>query len=1140
MARWGVLLALLALVACKPEFPAAPGQRLGCASDTECPEDHACHPVLGLCLDGLPDCATPEGLQPDGTPCGSGARVCREGACIRSECGDGVVDPRLDEQCDGAEGCHASCLLNVCGDGIVLGDEVCDGEVAFGRCASDCSKIEVCGDGEVDELEECDGTEGCHVDCTVNICGDEKILAGVEACDGPGGLQAGETCRADCGRIERCGDGVVDTSEECDDANGNPSDACSNTCTEVVWTPRIRAGLGPQFGDPQTAFAVQPQKAVLHIDGSVYLSNGLMIVRIVDGQIVPYAGSITAGQPLVEGGIAAVADLAPVSPFVVDSLGRAIFPAGLTGGELFRVELDGTLARVAGGGPGTVDGGPATQASFSLIFGIAIGPTGELYVSDFGGQRVVRVTPSGAVFTVLNGVSIAGIAVDETGALYLTDVVNDELLRMPNPAVPAGIEVIATGLDNPGDVTVAGGRVCFAENERHRVRCVEDGALEVVAGTGVAGFSGDGGAATSAQLNRPVGVTLDGPDRLLIGDSFNARLREVLRSGATETIDTLVGTGDGLPVDGVLATSAFVGVLSDLAFDSTGLLHLLDRDTGRLIRRRADLTLEIVVDGAFTAPYALAFAGGDAYVTDATGLWRVVGSGAELVVALDAPPPFPCDPAGGARPDLDVDRDGRLLFIQPGDASVYRRELNGDVARVAGDGTDTSGAPEGAALALPLCSPTEIAADGAGGFYILEPSQSRLRHVDAAGALTLAVADFASSRAVSVAPGGDLVYAVLDGNQQSVRARDAAGVESFLVDPNTTGFTGDGGPASSARLNPISATRTGPGGALFLLSETRVRRIEAGLIEAVFNADYPPHGVGLTTPLFSPPALVTLPAGASLVPSGSHLTLLDGDRSRVVAGYPDGVELDAAPRAARFARRLDSVRGIAFDDDRTVFLAEPNEILALDIVDELDPETWTLRVFASGFAELAGLDFAGGELYAADRGRHVIVALDDSASQRLVYGAPSTPGLIDGLLFAPAAVVVADDGALFVGDAGNRVLRVVPGQASALVVGTGEPASSGDGAPSVNFPVEAPQGLAIDTHGNLLVTSTRALRLITPGASGVVDGGGAVHTLYGAAPRDTFPEDSTACLSGVAERADGRIDLLDSCQGFYVELERTP
>jgi hypothetical protein len=106
------------------------------------------------------------------------------------------------------------------------------------------------------------------------------------------------------------------------------------------------------------------------------------------------------------------------------------------------------------------------------------------------------------------------------------------------------------------------------------------------------------------------------------------------------------------------------------------------------------------------------------------------------------------------------------------------------------------------------------------------------------------------------------------------------------------------------------------------------------------------------------------------------------------------------------------------------------------------------------------------------------------------------------------------------------------------VLGDGVAASSGEGTPARTFPVDAPRGAACDTAGDLFVTSATAVRLLPADDSGVVDGSGAVQTIYGAPPRTAFPSSVTDCLTGIAVVGPTTLQVADACTGLLVQLDR--
>jgi hypothetical protein len=229
------------------------------------------------------------------------------------------------------------------------------------------------------------------------------------------------------------------------------------------------------------------------------------------------------------------------------------------------------------------------------------------------------------------------------------------------------------------------------------------------------------------------------------------------------------------------------------------------------------------------------------------------------------------------------------------------------------------------------------------------------------------------------------------------------------------------------------------------------------------------------------------------------------------------------------------------------------------MVDAANPDTWTIAALnndtAGGFADGAlagakfrnpsGLFYEAGRLYVADTGNHVIRALDLTAgTSSTVAGVPQTRGFFgDGgpatsaLLYGPMALTRCANGDWFVADtANNRVRRIASDGRISTVLGDGVFASSGEGTPAVDFPVAAPLGVTCDSRGNVFVTSTSTVRMLPANDVSAVDGLGPVQTIYGAPPRERFPESVTRCLTGLAVKDDSTLELVDSCTGMQVEL----
>jgi uncharacterized protein (TIGR03437 family) len=209
---------------------------------------------------------------------------------------------------------------------------------------------------------------------------------------------------------------------------------------------------------------------------------------------------------------------------------------------------------VAGGGASLGDNGPATSAQLALPYGIAVDSGGNLYVADWGNNRIRKVS-NGVITTVAgngtrgfsgdNGLATAaqlanpqGIAVDSAGNLYIADFGNASIRKVSN-----GIITTVAGNGTPGfsgdngpatsaqlylpyGVAVdSAGNLYIGDSGNNRIRKVSNGVIATVAGNGTFGFSGDNGPATSAQLANPYGVAIDSAGNLYIGDSGNSRIR---------------------------------------------------------------------------------------------------------------------------------------------------------------------------------------------------------------------------------------------------------------------------------------------------------------------------------------------------------------------------------------------------------------------------------------------------------------------------------------------------------------------------------------------------------------------------------------------------------------------------------------
>ena len=229
-----------------------------------------------------------------------------------------------------------------------------------------------------------------------------------------------------------------------------------------------------------------------------------------------------------------------------------------------KVDADtGNISTVAGSGtPGFGgDGGAATEATLNWPHGVAVDNAGNLHIADRNNHRIRKVDADTGSISAVAGSGSLGFGGDGGAATAA------RLLW------PQGV-----ALDSAGNLYIAG-------RFNHRIRKVDadTGSISTVAGSGEAGFGGDGGAAAAATLNYPTGVAVDSSGNLLIADTRNHRIRKVVAT--TGSIRTVAGTGTpGFGGDGDAAAAAMLNNPEGVAVDSAGNLYIADTYNHRVRR----------------------------------------------------------------------------------------------------------------------------------------------------------------------------------------------------------------------------------------------------------------------------------------------------------------------------------------------------------------------------------------------------------------------------------------------------------------------------------------------------------------------------------------------------------------------------
>lgn len=577
-----------------------------------------------------------------------------------------------------------------------------------------------------------------------------------------------------------------------------------------------------------------------------------------------------------------------------------------------------------------------------------------------------------------------------------------------------GLATAAALSDAEGVAVDSLGNVFIADANDHRIRKIApDGTISTVAGDGFPGFSGDGGPASAARLNTPYGIAVDSAGNLYIADLGNNRVREIAADG---TITTVNGTETFLAPRNV-------------ALDAKGNLYVSEFG-GHRVRCVATGGTITTIAGTGTAGFS-----GD--------------GGAATAAELNYP-------AG-----LAFDSAGNLYIADSSNNRVREVAVTGTITTVLG-----TGAP-GAALPNQLNVPTGLAVDPSGNLDVADSGNQRIQQVSPSGTIQTLPG---TGRDVAADSKGDLFIADMSQVLElspALKLTTIAGGGSYF-------FGGDGGPATSARLNGPVALALNASGELYIADQknSRVRMVDAtGTINTV-------AGDGTFA---SGPGELSAPAGVAVDSSGL-LYIADQNNDRIVALVSAGNLVTVAGTAIpgfngdglpATATQLFSPGSMAFGPTGILYFADKGNQRLREILTDQTIAT-VGQVAASGIA----VDSLG-QLYVADAGLHEVFRIDRAGHQDVIAGAGTTGFAGDGgpalaaLLNSPGGVAVDAGGNIYIADTGNNRIRVVtPDGNIQTIAGTGAADFNGDGGPALSAVLNAPTALAIDSAGNIWIADT--------------------------------------------------------------------
>jgi uncharacterized protein (TIGR03437 family) len=550
--------------------------------------------------------------------------------------------------------------------------------------------------------------------------------------------------------------------------------------------------------------------------------------------------------------------------------------------------------------------------------------------------------------------------------------------------VPATSAIL---LQAEGIVTDNAGNIYISDANNHRVRCLSpNGLIRTIAGNGTAGFAGDNGPASASQLSSPYGLAFDFAGNLYIADLGNARIRRITPSGI---ISTIAGGGT-LPAggknEGSMATALAFIAPRNVAIDGSGIVYISDFGAHRVYKMTPDGTLTTLAG---------------------TGSPGYSGDGVASLTMLNYPTA------------LAVDRQG-IVYIADSGNHLIRRVSGGTLTSIAR-----------ASL------PTGLAYDGASTLYVADHSAAQILEIP----LSAGTATAMNVSATDVVCGNDGYLYVAD--MTVTRRVNVFGLSAVIAGGGSLA-EGDGGPATSARLNHPGNVALDSIGNLYIADKANNRIRRVGLNGTITT--FAGTGTQGNSGDGGSAILATLNSPTSVTfDSFGNLYIADTGNARLRMVTPGGIIEPVLTGA------LTAPAYMMFDSAKNLYIADQSAIF------KMTPLGVTTILF-SGLQSPRGMAFdASGNFYFTEPLLKQVWMFSPSGTHSLVAA---------NTWSSPQGIAIDPSGNLLVADSGlNQILSVNSFGNVTLVSGTGTPAFSGDGGSAMLAQLNAPSDILVGAAG---------------------------------------------------------------------------
>jgi uncharacterized protein (TIGR03437 family) len=599
---------------------------------------------------------------------------------------------------------------------------------------------------------------------------------------------------------------------------------------------------------------------------------------------------------------------------------------------------------------------------------------------------------------------------------------------------PAGLAVLA---DAEGVCADAAGNIYVADTANNRIRRIDiSGTITTIAGNGWAGFSGDGGPATQAQLQQPYGIAVDPAGNLYIADLGNNRIRKVLPNGIITTFSP---------------SQLTLTAPRNVALDAAGDLYIAEFGGNRVLR--------VDLRGVVTVVAGIGVAGFDAESAPATA------------TRINAP-------AG-----MFIDAAGTLYFADSGNSRI-RKVAAGVLTTVLGGVSDNTRNP------AQLYLPTAVILDSAGDMWVADSGNNRVRKM-----IQNTITDVTGN-------GHDLAF------DPSGNVLEVGGGKLQRLLPNNTlvtiiggfsfNFHGDGGPAVNAALNQPTGIAVDAAGNLWIADflNYRIRKVTAnGLISTVAGNTF--------SDALQTPTAIALDSAGSLYIADRSVNLIrrlppNGTLQTFAGTGSPGNGGDGGPAVLA---QIWGPNGLTIDGFGNVVFSDTGNSRVRKVMPSgsMAPFAGTnVPGYSGNFSSALSAQFTSptgvcsgpdGAVYIGDTGNHMLrrVSTDGTISAVAGIGFQGYTGdggpALAARLNAPRGCAVDGIGDIFIADMGNNAIRMVtPDGNISTIAGNGTAGFAGDGGPAAQALLQNPYAVAVDEQGNVYVADTgnNRIRRLTP------------------------------------------------------------